>query len=158
MASITIPAGLPLCGVSPALRAVASDFSLRGQRKVTKRKATPRQSDRFAVALGSVARSGGPPQMGHPCPAAAAPSSLMALLTLFPPLGGLEGEPIPCPTVTKGAFASQLAAMRRSERWGSQFSSHARFSAIPHNAVVTGKNCWLKCEAKRNRQQVFCPR
>lgn len=28
-------------GVSPALRAWASDFSLRGQRKVTKRKATP---------------------------------------------------------------------------------------------------------------------
>ncbi len=30
-----------LDGVSPALRAEASDFSLRGQRKVTKRKATP---------------------------------------------------------------------------------------------------------------------
>ena len=30
-----------LDGVSPALRAGASDFSLRGQRKVTKRKATP---------------------------------------------------------------------------------------------------------------------
>lgn len=29
-------------GVSPALRAGASNFSLRGQRKVTKRKATPR--------------------------------------------------------------------------------------------------------------------
>ncbi len=28
-------------GVSPALRAGASNFSLRGQRKVTKRKATP---------------------------------------------------------------------------------------------------------------------
>ncbi len=28
-------------GVSPALRAWASNFSLRGQRKVTKRKATP---------------------------------------------------------------------------------------------------------------------
>lgn len=31
-------------GVSPALRAVASDFSLRGQRKVTKRKANPADS------------------------------------------------------------------------------------------------------------------
>ncbi|KUE79701.1 hypothetical protein ATO46_18480 [Aeromonas schubertii] len=63
--------------VSPALRAVASDFLLA--QEVTK-KALPRQSDRYAVALGSVARSDGPPQMGHPCPAAAAPSSLMALL------------------------------------------------------------------------------
>jgi len=33
--------GAALDGVSPALRAWASDFSLRGQRKVTKRKATP---------------------------------------------------------------------------------------------------------------------
>ncbi len=33
-----------LDGVSPALRAWASDFSLRGQRKVTKRKATPAYS------------------------------------------------------------------------------------------------------------------
>jgi len=30
-----------LGGVSPPLRGLASDFSLRGQRKVTKRKATP---------------------------------------------------------------------------------------------------------------------
>ena len=52
----------------------------------------PRQSDRFAAALGSVTRSDGAPQMGHPCPAAAAPSSLMALLTLCLPLGGLEGD------------------------------------------------------------------
>ncbi len=52
----------------------------------------PHQSDRFAVALGSVTRSDGAPQMGHPCPAAAAPSSLMALLTLCLPLGGLEGD------------------------------------------------------------------
>lgn len=48
----------------------------------------PRQPDRYAVSLGSVARSDGAPQMGHPCPAAAAPSSLMALLALLPPLGG----------------------------------------------------------------------
>ena len=34
--------GAALERVSPALRAVASDFSLRGQRKVTKRKAFPR--------------------------------------------------------------------------------------------------------------------
>lgn len=31
---------LVLEGISPALRAMASDFSLRGQRKVTKRKVT----------------------------------------------------------------------------------------------------------------------
>ncbi|KUE79612.1 hypothetical protein ATO46_06215 [Aeromonas schubertii] len=90
--------GAALEGVSPALRAVASDFLLA--QEVTK-KAFPRQSDRYAVALGSGTRSGGPPQMGHPCPAAAAPSSLMALLTLRPPLGGLQGGPIPCPTVAK---------------------------------------------------------
>ena len=90
----------------------------------------PRQSDRCAVALGSGARSDGPPQTAlwpspsmasakarfehpvlapnrvelrspfpdlAPVPAAAAPSSLMALLTLLLPLGGLEGEPKPCP-------------------------------------------------------------
>ncbi len=39
---------LVLEGGSPALRAVASDFSLRGQRKVTKRKATPADSLSFA--------------------------------------------------------------------------------------------------------------
>ncbi len=33
--------GAALDGVSPPLRGLASDFSLRGQRKVTKRKATP---------------------------------------------------------------------------------------------------------------------
>ena len=33
--------GAALDGVSPPLRGFASDFSLRGQRKVTKRKATP---------------------------------------------------------------------------------------------------------------------
>ncbi|MNS42519.1 hypothetical protein D3C72_748990 [compost metagenome] len=90
----------------------------------------PRQSDRCAVALGSGARSDGPPQTAlwpspsmasakarfehpvfapnrvelrspfpdlAPVPAASAPSSLMALLTLPLPLGGLEGEPKPCP-------------------------------------------------------------
>ena len=36
--------GTALDGVSPALRAWASDFSLRGQRKVTKRKANPAYS------------------------------------------------------------------------------------------------------------------
>ena len=36
-----------LDGVSPALRAWASDFSLRGQRKVTKRKATPAKPPAF---------------------------------------------------------------------------------------------------------------
>ncbi len=36
--------GSALDRVSPALRAGASDFSLRGQRKVTKRKATPAYS------------------------------------------------------------------------------------------------------------------
>ncbi|KUE80064.1 hypothetical protein ATO46_16570 [Aeromonas schubertii] len=82
-------------GVSPALWAWASDFLLA--QEVTK-KAFPHQSDRYAVSLGLVARSGGAPQMGHPCPAAAAPSSLMALLTLLPPLGELKGEPIPCPS------------------------------------------------------------
>ncbi len=80
--------GVALEGVSPALRAVASDFLLA--QDVTK-KAFPRQPDRDAVSLGSVARSGGPPQMGHPCPTAAAPSSLMALLTVLLPLAGLEG-------------------------------------------------------------------
>ena len=100
---ISLVMRLSRIGVSPALRAVASDFLLA--QEVTK-KAFPRQSDRDAVSLGSVTRSDGAPQMGHPCPAAAAPSSLMALLTLLPPLGGLKGEPIPCPS---DAFA-ELAA------------------------------------------------
>ena len=38
-------------GVSPALRAWASNFSLRGQRKVTKRKATPAYSPDFVGFL-----------------------------------------------------------------------------------------------------------
>jgi hypothetical protein len=52
---------MPLCragreaagleGVSPALRAWASNFSLRGQRKVTKRKATPAYSPDFVGFL-----------------------------------------------------------------------------------------------------------
>ena len=71
--------GVALEAVSPALRAVASDFSC-GQRKVTNRAAIP----------------------GKP---SAAPSSLTALLTLSTHLGGLRGAAIPCPTVTRGALA-----------------------------------------------------
>ncbi len=69
-----------------------------------------------------------------PMPPAAAPSSLMALLTLFPSLGGLEGEPIPCPTVTKGAFASQLVATRCSEWWVSQL--YARIRCFPRRNLT----------------------
>ena len=43
--------GSALDGVSPALRAWASDFSLRGQRKPTKRKATPAYSPDFVGFL-----------------------------------------------------------------------------------------------------------
>lgn len=57
----------------------------------------PRQSDRYAVSLGSGTRSDGLPQTAIPVPAASAPSSLMALLTLLLPLGGLEGESKPHP-------------------------------------------------------------
>ncbi len=55
--------------VSPALRAVASDFSLRGQRKVTKRKATPRQVVRYADSLGSLIGSVVPPHTARSCAA-----------------------------------------------------------------------------------------
>ena len=52
--------------VSPALRAVASDFLLA--QEVTK-KAFPRQSDRYALTLSSVARSDGPPHTARSCAA-----------------------------------------------------------------------------------------
>ncbi|WP_368165689.1 hypothetical protein, partial [Aeromonas sp. R9-1] len=55
-----------LDGVSPALRAWASDFLLA--QEVTK-KAFPHQSDRYAVSLGSVARSDGPPHTARSCAA-----------------------------------------------------------------------------------------
>ena len=59
--------GSALDGVSPALRAWASDFSLRGQRKVTKRKATPPSRPPSADSLTSLSGSDGTPQMVHPC-------------------------------------------------------------------------------------------
>ena len=121
-------------GVSPALRAWASNFSLRGQRKVTKRKATPANptATRFPSGQGQgwtdrrrrhfglrhpwlrpKSASNIPVlapnrvELRSPSPdlapvlAASAPSSLMALLTLPLPLGGLEGKLKPCPPVRK---------------------------------------------------------
>ena len=108
-------------GVSPALRAWASDFSLRGQRKVTKRKATPANPTASRLPSGQSQRRTGhrrrhfglrhpwlrpnpasnilvlAPNRGRPDPiwplsAAATPSSLMASLTLPLTLGGLEGD------------------------------------------------------------------
>jgi hypothetical protein len=112
-------------GVSPALRAWASNFSLRGQSKVTKRKATPLIRPTYVGFLRLTHLSGGTRRRAFglrhpwlrsksasnipvlapnrvewrspfpdlvPVPAASAPSSLMALLALPLPLGGLEGE------------------------------------------------------------------
>ncbi len=84
-------------GVSPALRAGSSNFSLRGQRKVTKRKATPANPTATRFPSGQVQGRTDRRRRHIPVPAASAPSSLMALLTLLLPLGGLEGEPMPCP-------------------------------------------------------------
>lgn len=85
-------------GVSPALRAGASNFSLRGQRKVTKRKATPANPTATRLPSGQVQGLTDRRRRHIPVPAASAPSSLMALLTLPLPLGGLEGESsdVPC--------------------------------------------------------------
>jgi len=81
--------GVALDRVSPALRAWASDFSLRCQRKVTKRKATPANPLASPVPSGqSYAR----PDPIWPLSDAATPSSLMASLTLLLPLGGLERD------------------------------------------------------------------
>ncbi len=133
---------------SPALWALASDFSLRGQRKVTKRKANPGKSS--AARMPSARRSGRPyrrtrhfglrhpwlrpkpasnilvlaPNRGRavlalirfgPCPAAAAPSSLTALLTRSTHLGDLQGGQYRARRRLSGL------ATRRSERWVSQY-------------------------------------
>ncbi len=72
-------------GVSPALRAGASNFSLRGQRKVTKRKATPANPTATRLPSGQVQGRTDRRRRHIPVPAASVPSSLMALLTLpFP--------------------------------------------------------------------------
>lgn len=84
-------------GVSPALRAWASNFSLRDQRKVTKRKATPANPTATRFPSDKVQGRTDRRRWHIPVPAASAPSSLMALLTLPFPLGGLEGEPRPSP-------------------------------------------------------------
>ena len=78
--------------VSPALRAWASDFSLRGQRKVTKRKATPANPLASPVPSDQSQRRTGRRRRHIPVPTAATPSSLMASLTLPLTLGGLEGD------------------------------------------------------------------
>ena len=59
--------GVALDRVSPALRAWASDFSLRCQRKVTKRKATPANPLASPVPSVLESTSDGPPQTAHPC-------------------------------------------------------------------------------------------
>jgi len=79
-------------GVSPVLRAWASNFSLRGQRKVTKRKATPTNPTATRFLSGQEQGRTDRRRRHIPVPAASAPSSLMALLTLHLPLGGLEDE------------------------------------------------------------------
>jgi len=84
-------------GVSPALRAWASDFSLRGQRKVTNRAATPANPTATRFPSGQVQGRTDRRRRHIPVPAASVPSSLMALLTLPLPLGGLEGVQIPGP-------------------------------------------------------------
>ena len=68
-------------GVSPALRAWASNFSLRGQRKVTKRKATPTYSPdlRRVPSAHPLVRRHAP--TGHPCPGAARSTSCLAAWT-----------------------------------------------------------------------------
>ena len=68
-------------GVSPTLRAWASNFSLRGQRKVTKRKATPAYSPdlrRVPSAHPLVQRHAA---TGHPWPGAARSTSCLAAWT-----------------------------------------------------------------------------
>ncbi|ENY73623.1 hypothetical protein G114_01164 [Aeromonas diversa CDC 2478-85] len=75
-------------GVSPALRAVASDFLLA--QEVTK-KAFPRQSDRCAVALDSVARSDGPPHTAYPYAACGCAIILDAAPDLAPSPRRIEG-------------------------------------------------------------------
>jgi len=80
--------GVALDRVSPALRAGASNFSLRGQRKVTKRKATPANPLASPVPSVQSQRRTGRRRRHIPVPAAATPSSLMASLTLPLILGG----------------------------------------------------------------------
>ena len=84
--------GMALDRVSPALRAWASNFSLRGQRKVTKRKATPANPLASPVPSGQSQRRAGRRRRHIPVPTAATPSSLMASLPLPLTLGGLEGD------------------------------------------------------------------
>ncbi len=146
---------------SPALRAVASDFLLA--QEVTK-KAFPHQSDRCAVALGSVARSDGPPQMGHPCPAAAAPSSLMALLTLLPHLSGLKGEPIPCPFATSVAafgihpcLATWHDGFTSANQRGSQYSAPSQ-PRLLHSVYIPVSRPGLMASTWRiRREPIPCP-
>ncbi len=84
--------GRALDRVSPALRAGASNFSLRGQRKVIKRKATPANPLASPVTSVQSQRRTGRRRRHIPVPTAATPSSLMASLTLPLTLGGLEGD------------------------------------------------------------------
>jgi hypothetical protein len=84
--------GRALDRVSPALRAGASNFSLRGQRKVTKRKATPANPLASPVPSDQSQRRTGRRRRHIPVPTAATPLFLMALLTLCLSPGGLEGE------------------------------------------------------------------
>ncbi|CAB5683101.1 hypothetical protein KOPIIPEJ_00332 [Aeromonas dhakensis] len=109
--------GVPISSrrFSPALWALASDFSLRGQRKVTKRKANPGKSS--AARMPSARRSGRPYRRTRhiPVPPAAAPSSLTALLTRSTHLGDLQGGQYRARRRLSGL------ATRRSERWVSQY-------------------------------------
>ncbi len=68
-------------GVSPALRAWASNFSLRGQSKVTNRAATPAYSPdlRRVPSAHPLVRRHAP--TGHPCPGAARSTSCLAAWT-----------------------------------------------------------------------------
>ena len=100
---------------SPALWALASDFSLRGQRKVTNRAANPGKSS--AARMPSARRSGRPYRRTRHIlvPPAAAPSSLTALLTRSTHLGDLQGGQYRARRRLSGL------ATRRSKWWVSQY-------------------------------------
>ena len=69
-------------GVSPALRAWASNFSLRGQRKVTNRAATPANPTATRLPSGQVQGWTERRRRHIPVPAAVTISSFLECLTL----------------------------------------------------------------------------
>ena len=96
----------PSTGFRPPFGLGRVTFLCVAKEKSPKERPPPPSRPPSAGFLASLFGSGGAPQMVHPIPTAAAPSSLTALLTHRVRLGGLEGDqdkPVP-------ALSSRLTA------------------------------------------------